>query len=119
MPNVVELLPTKAPGVIYKALPEGAVLFSTQSEVYYGLNSVGARVWEALPPARQSLRELCAELEAEFPDAGPDAIRADVQELLTELADFGLVILAAERPNGDGAHEHDAEAAEARAGRLA
>jgi len=66
------MLPVANPKVIYKALLDGeAVLFSTEEEVYFGLNEVGARVWELLPPATNSLDELCAALAVQYLDADP------------------------------------------------
>ncbi len=87
------MLPVADPKVIYKALLDGeAVLFSTEEEVYFGLNEVGARVWELLPPATKSLDELCAALAVQYPDADPAMIRADVMELIAELSSHRLVI---------------------------
>lgn len=86
------MLPTANPVVVYRALSEGAVLFSTTDEVYFGLNSVGARVWELLPPASETLDELCAVLAKEYPEVSADTIRADVNELLEELTAHGLVV---------------------------
>lgn len=86
------MLPVANPKVIYKALSEGAVLLSTTDEVYFGLNEVGARVWEHLPPVLNTLDELCAEIGAAYPDTDPNTIRADVSELLAELTEYGLVI---------------------------
>lgn len=85
------MLPVPDPAVIFRTLPDGAVLLHTATEVYYGLNVVGARVWELLPPAVLDLDELCAQLAAEYPDADPSEVRADVVELLDELRDAGLV----------------------------
>ena len=85
------MLPVPDPAVIFRTLPDGAVLLHTASEVYYGLNAVGARVWELLPPAAFDLDELCARLSAEYPDADPSDIRSDVLDLLVELREAGLV----------------------------
>ena len=87
----IEVLPTRNPKVIFKALASGAVLYSTEEEVYFGLNPVGVRVWELLPPAHQTLDEVCRVLAAEYPDAGEDVIRADVAELIEDLLKLGLV----------------------------
>ncbi|HSC30483.1 MAG TPA: PqqD family protein [Gemmatimonadaceae bacterium] len=87
------MLPVANPNVIFKALLDGeAVLFSTEEEVYFGLNEVGARVWELLPPATNSFDELCAALSVQYPDADPAMIRADVTELIAELSRHRLVI---------------------------
>ena len=85
------LLPVPAPDVVYKALPDGAVLFSSESEVYYGLNAVGARVWEQLPPATETVAQVVAALNEHYPDVDADTIAADVTELLADLQRQGLV----------------------------
>jgi hypothetical protein len=87
-------LPNPASGVIYKELAEGAVLFSSTDEVYFGLNEVGARIWQLLPPATSSLDELVERLAGEYADVPADTIRADTTELLAELGSHGLVVAA-------------------------
>jgi len=89
------MLPKTKPDVICCAVDDGAVLLSTTDEVYFGLNRVGARIWELLPPERRTLGELCRTLEKEYPDAHPDDIRSDVTELLERLRGHGLVYEAA------------------------
>lgn len=86
------MLPRPNPAVICKSLNEGAVLFSEGDETYYGLNAVGFRVWQALPPQCRTLEELCASVGQAFTGAEPDVIRVDVVELLDELARSGLVL---------------------------
>jgi hypothetical protein len=86
------LLPKPAESSIFRALPEGGVLFSTTSEVYFGLNSVGARIWNLLPPATRSFNELCASLTAEYVDVDEDTIRSDAREFVEHLVSNGLAI---------------------------
>lgn len=88
---MISSLPVAAPDVVYKSLPDGAVLFSSDSEVYFGLNAVGARVWELLPPTRETITEVVNELMAAYPGVERGVIEADVSELLTELQRQGLV----------------------------
>jgi len=85
------LLPTPNCDVVYKRVMDGAVLLSTTDEVYYGLNAVGALVWEQLPPTLTRLDEVCARLARRYPDVAADTIRADVVELLDDLLAHGLV----------------------------
>jgi Coenzyme PQQ synthesis protein D (PqqD) len=92
--ETLDVLPTRNPKIIFKALATGAVLYSPQDEVYFGLNPVGVRVWELLPPASQQLDEVCRTLQREYPDAPAEMIRADVAELLEELEKLGLVVPA-------------------------
>jgi hypothetical protein len=84
-------LPFANPNVVWTSLSEGAVLFSNETELYYGLNGVGAVVWELLPPKSATLEELCAAVHERFPDATLEQIRGDVTELLADLEQFGLV----------------------------
>lgn len=87
------------PGVVFQKLEEGAVLFAPATELYFGLNDVGALIWELLPQAR-SLDELCATIHSRFPDVTVDVIRADVDELLGHLLAEGL-LQSAVSPGGD------------------
>src|SRR5215204_619129 len=88
----IGMLPIANPVVVYRALSEGAVLFSTTDEVYFGLNNVGAKAWELLPPTTNTLDDLCAALVKEYPEVPEATIRADVNELLEELTAHGLVV---------------------------
>jgi Coenzyme PQQ synthesis protein D (PqqD) len=97
-------LPTPNSSVIYRSLSDGAVLFSLRDEVYFGLNAVGAEVWEMLPPCHATLDELCAALSVRHPDVTLGELRADVVELLAELQSFGLVIPASEFGQDAPAH---------------
>ena len=91
-------LPAPAPGVMCQELDDGAVLFSPATEIYFGLNHVGAAVWSLLPPASATLDELCATLAGRYPDAPPERLADDVERLLVELAREGLVV----RTDGGG-----------------
>jgi hypothetical protein len=57
-PEKETLLPIPSPAAIFRPLPEGGVLFSTETEVYFGVGVVGARIWELLPPATRSVEEM-------------------------------------------------------------
>ncbi|HJR41551.1 MAG TPA: PqqD family protein [Gemmatimonadaceae bacterium] len=98
------MLPVANPRVIYRSLPDGAVLFSTTDEVYFGLNTVAARVWELLPPASRSLDDMLDHLAREYPEVRPEVLRDDVRSLLADLAGYGLVSFAREeKRNGEEA----------------
>lgn len=85
------MLPSPEPSVIFQKLGDGAVLFSPSTEIYFGLNEVGARIWELLPPASSSIGGLCAVLATEYPDVPAETLRTDVLELLEDLAREKLV----------------------------
>lgn len=87
-------LPVPAAGVMLQALDDGAVLFSPSTELYFGLNHVGARVWELLGPGLL-LDDLCARLHQHYPDADRPTLSRDVAALLDRLAAEGLVVTVA------------------------
>lgn len=91
------MLPTANPSVIFQKLDEGAALFTPETEIYFGLNAVGALVWELLPPRTDSLDALCAIVSATYPDVPPSTIRTDVAELLEQLVAEGLASRASPR----------------------
>jgi hypothetical protein len=84
-------LPVAQPTVVWVKLPDGAVLFAPETEVYYGMNPVAACVWELLPESDSNLDKLCSLLYERFPDASLDQIRSDVIALLEDMEQAGLV----------------------------
>ena len=85
------MLPTRAQSVVFQRIDDGAVLFAPATEIYFGLNEVGARVWELLPPTCQTLDDVVARLAQDYPDVPREALRGDVEELLTQLMSEDLV----------------------------
>jgi hypothetical protein len=65
------------------------VLLNVDDGQYYTLNEVGSRVWE-LCDGTTSVAEMAALICRDF-DAPLDTVRADVLELIAELADGHLV----------------------------
>jgi hypothetical protein len=88
------MLPRPHPGVLFKTVSDGAVLLHMEEEIYFGLNDVGTRIWQLLPPTSSSLEELCAELSRTYTDVAPEILRADVLELLGQLEANQLVVAA-------------------------
>lgn len=84
-------LPDAADDVVYSRVSEGAVLLSTEEEVYYGLNETGARAWEALDDVG-TFGELCSRLEEAFPSVDPGVIADDLAALLDDLERHGLLV---------------------------
>jgi hypothetical protein len=80
------------PSVIYRELSGEVVLLNLQSGVYYGLDTVGSRIWQLLMESR-GLDEVCAIMLDEY-DVDPDTLQADVETLVGELSDKGLVMVA-------------------------
>lgn len=79
----------RAPNVIFKEVGDELVLLDFDGAVYYGLDEVGARIWQLLGET-ESVDTIVATLAAEY-DATPETLRADVERLLRELAERGLV----------------------------
>jgi hypothetical protein len=94
-------LPSASPGAIFRQLPEGGVLFSTETEVYFGVGVVGARIWELLPPATRTVEEMVGILSSQYHDVPASQIRADVERFLTELLSNGLVAHVEKPARGD------------------
>jgi len=89
------MLPRPHPAVVYRSVTDGAVLLQMEDEVYFGLNPVGAAIWELLPPACSQLDDLCAHLLQKYPDIDPEVLRQDVVELLAQLQESQLVVAPA------------------------
>ena len=81
------------PTIAWTRLPDGAVLFSPSTEVYYGLNEVAALVWETLAQEANTVGGLCAAVQGRFPDVARSEIDEDVVELIGELQENGLIKL--------------------------
>lgn len=88
----LDALPRIVPGVLHQTLPEGAVLFSAEEEVYFGLCEVASRVWALLESGCTRFDDLCAGVHAAFPDADPTELQSDLRDLLAELAGHRLVV---------------------------
>jgi hypothetical protein len=83
-------LPKPRPTVVYRELPEGAILFCTRTEVYYSLNPVGARIWKLLPPICATEEDIVARISEEYPDINLGKISADVRRLIDDFVGNGL-----------------------------
>lgn len=77
---------------MFREVSDGAVLLQMEDEVYFGLNTVGARIWQLLPPACVSMDDLCAQLGVAYPDVPAEQLMADVTELLGQLREAKLLV---------------------------
>ena len=84
------MLPSANPSVIFQQLEDGAVLFLPASELYFGLNTVGALIWTLLPPRTETLDAICASVATTYPGVPTNTVRSDVEELLEQLIAEGL-----------------------------
>ena len=86
------VVPTK--DQVWCELAGEAVLLNLTSGVYYGLNSVGARVWSLIQEPKTVGAVLDALLE-EY-DVDPGRCESDLFALLHELVDRGLIVVQTE-----------------------
>ena len=84
-------LPRPVSGAVFRRLPEGGVLFSTETEVYFGVGVVGAQIWDLLPPSTNTVEEMVSILGSKYNDVPVTQIRADVDRFIAELLANGLV----------------------------
>jgi hypothetical protein len=75
--------------MLFSELEGEAVILNLSSGAYFGLNMVGARIWELLTTGRD-LRAVKAALLDEF-DVPPDVCEADLLDVVGRLAADGLV----------------------------
>ena len=83
-------LPHPRPTVVFRELPEGAILFCTETEVYYSLNPTGVQVWQMLPPVCTKEEQIVSRLSEANPEVNLGTIEADVRRLLEDLIRNGL-----------------------------
>jgi hypothetical protein len=78
--------------VIASEMDDELVMMSMENNAYYGLNSVGRRVWELLE-TEQTLLSLCGQLMEKY-DVDEAACQRDVSALVRQLEKAGLVTVA-------------------------
>jgi hypothetical protein len=79
--------------VVLQDVEGESVLLNLNSEQYFALDEVGTRIWAALTAAA-SVQEAYEVLLAEF-DVEPAVLRADIEALIGQLVENGLLELAA------------------------
>jgi hypothetical protein len=84
-------LPLRSTTVVAQPLDEGAVLFCTRTEVYFGLNGVGQLIWDTLGTPGSSFSDLERLLTERYPDVSPSNLAADARDFLNALNEAGLV----------------------------
>jgi hypothetical protein len=91
-----------APDVLFRQLGDEGVLVNLNTELYLGLDPVGARMWSILTsvgPIQAAYDELLREYEVE-----PARLRVDLEEFIDEL--LGQKLIEA----GPAAEEHHSQA---------
>jgi hypothetical protein len=80
-------------GVLVRDLHGESVVLNLQTEKYFGLDEVGTRMWEVLTTAdtiQAAYETLLVEYEVE-----PNLLRADMEKLISELVEHGLLVINA------------------------
>jgi hypothetical protein len=80
--------------VLVQELAGESVLLNLKNERYFGLNNVGTCMWKSLTAAT-SIATAQEELLTEF-DADPEQLHRDLNQLLEQLVENGLVEVRAD-----------------------
>ncbi|MEM1254757.1 MAG: PqqD family peptide modification chaperone [Cyanobacteria bacterium P01_H01_bin.21] len=96
--NILEISPqaiiSPMPEQISSELNSEAVILNLSSGVYYGLNEVGARIWQIIQEPC-SLEKIQSALIEEY-DVPPDVCKQEVLKLLLELKNANLIEISDE-----------------------
>ncbi len=83
----------QAPGAHARRFEDELVILDLAGGQYYGLDEIGAAIWERLSAGR-SPAEIAHEIADEY-DAPRDRVEADVRALAQEMVTRGLLIARA------------------------
>jgi hypothetical protein len=78
--------------VLFRELDGESVLLNLKTESYLGLDTVGTRMW-AVFTSHPTIQAAFETLLSEF-EVAPDVLRRDVENLLEQMIEHGLVELA-------------------------
>jgi hypothetical protein len=79
--------------VVMRELDGESILLNLETERYFGLDEVGTRMWAELM-AQPSVEGACRALEREY-DVEPVVLRRDLESLIGQLVESGLLETAA------------------------
>jgi len=78
-----------APDVLFRLVSDEGVLVNLNTEMYLGLNPVGARMWSVLSEA-SSIQAAYEQLLREF-EVDPSELRRDLEEFIAQLHAHQLI----------------------------
>jgi hypothetical protein len=78
-------------GVLVRELQGESVVLNLQTEKYFGLDEVGTRMWAALASS-DSIQQAFETLVGEY-DVEPERLRSDLEKLIGDLVEHGLVVV--------------------------
>ena len=79
-----------ADGVIFKQVGDELVLLDFERGIYYGLDTIGARIWQVIADEKP-VGEVVTELLEEY-DVDRATLENDITRLLDELREKGLLV---------------------------
>ncbi len=79
-------------GVLVRSLEGESVVLNLKTEKYFGLDEVGTRMWTLLTDAR-NIQAAYDSLAAEY-DVEPAQLRTDMEKLIGELVEHGLLTVS-------------------------
>lgn len=85
-----------SPDVVHQEVSGEMVLLDLKREIYFGLNEVGARIWEMINDGK-SLDDVLDAIVSEF-DVERSQADEDLHSLISSLAERELIML----PEGEG-----------------
>jgi hypothetical protein len=80
--------------VLVRFLDRESVLLNLETERYFGLDETGTRMWQVVTTA-PNIDAALQQLLAEF-DVDPELLRSNFTDLLSRLADNGLLQISAD-----------------------
>jgi hypothetical protein len=89
MSNTLSGTLTASKEVLSREIHGETVLLDLNTESYFGLAGVGARIWQLLADGT-NLRDMSAVLAAEY-KVSEETLAADLQRFVSDLIDAGLV----------------------------
>jgi hypothetical protein len=91
---------TASPDVMFRTVGDEAVLLNLKTELYLGLDPVGARMWDLLIKAA-SIEEAFDALLTEY-DVEAGKLRTDLEKFIGRLVEEGLIEVSPGRLGGSG-----------------
>jgi hypothetical protein len=92
MPNTLSGTLTASKEVLSRDIHGETVLLDLKTESYFGVASVGKRVWQLLADGT-TLREMSAVLAGEY-EVSEETLAKDLERFVSDLMDAGLVTTA-------------------------
>lgn len=91
-----QILPKKikiSENVLFQEIDNEYILLNMKTELYFGLNDIGARVWQIISQ-EGTTDTLIEKIMAEY-EVSADVLKADISELLNELSKEQLISIEA------------------------